>query len=238
MLLEAIAMLAIESRDLFEGISCASLIYGYANGGVANRHEDLFMAFGDTIADGISARSLEFNTQEFSNLIWSYATAGYQHDRLMRAIVQAATPRAPECDDQHIANIAWASAKLRIRDDDLLAAFETEALRRLRAIDNQALSNILLAYASIGYSAPEMFEELGAEISQRRDANPQEIANSIWALAIAPREQSQAQAVPQISASSTVPELRALCKERGLSGYSKAKKADLVEMLGNATPAH
>lgn len=30
----------------------------------------------------------------------------------------------------------------------------------------------------------------------------------------------------------TVPELKAMCKEQGLTGYSKLKEAELIELLG------
>ena len=127
-----------------------------------------------------------FNSQDLSNMLWSYAKLESSNLVLFKAAGDLIVVKhdLSEFWPQHFSNILWSYATAGQSHPKLFSKLGDNivAMRDLGQFKPQDLSNILWSYATTGKSHPLLFQKLAlVAISRCNKFNPQEIANSLWA---------------------------------------------------------
>ena len=65
----------------------------------------------------------KFNSQDFANTAWAFATVGQQDEQLFKALARMAERRLDKFSAQELANTAWAFAAVGQQDEQLFKAF-------------------------------------------------------------------------------------------------------------------
>ena len=128
----------------------------------------------------------DFKSQELTNTVWAFATAGVPAPTLFATVAKAAVPRLGDFTPQNLANTAWAFATAGVPAPTLFAAVANEAAPRLRDFTPQALANTAWAFATAGVPAPPLFAAVAkAAVPRLGDFTPQNLSNTAWAFATA-----------------------------------------------------
>jgi hypothetical protein len=146
----------------------------------------LSKAVGDSIV-GMNDLS-EFKPQDFSNIIWAYATAGESHPQLYKKLGNhiIAMKDLGQFKPQELSNLIWAFATAGESNPNLFSKIGDHivAMKDLSGFMPQALSNIIWAYATAGKSHPLLFQKLAlVAIARPKGFTSQGIANLLWAYA-------------------------------------------------------
>ena len=92
----------------------------------------------------------EFNSQDFANTVWAFATAGFKAPRLFDAIADASLPLLGEFSSQNLANMAWAFATADVKGPRLFDAITDVSFPRLGEFNAQNIANTAWALACAG----------------------------------------------------------------------------------------
>ncbi|KAG8465191.1 hypothetical protein KFE25_012554 [Diacronema lutheri] len=161
----------------------AGVPYGIARLGYVPAHETM-----RRVAAEAAPRLDEFNSQELSNTMLAFATAGVHVPDFFERVAQAAgsAERIRTFNEQELANTAWAFAKLNVSAPALFDAIAVEAEPRLRTFIAQGLANTAWAFATASVPADALFEGIAAEASDRvGEFKEQELSSLAWAFATA-----------------------------------------------------
>ena len=156
-----------------------------------------------------------FKSQELSNTAWSFATLGFGLNankgtdnalneymvlpsddptgdaQLMKAalgsIAQMAKQILHKFRSQELNNLAWSMARLNYKDDELLGGIAYQLSNKRRAVTLQDVGTTLWSMASLEYQNVEAYRGVAGRLSRDRtmQAKPQELSNTVWALATA-----------------------------------------------------
>merc|ERR1719265_3003816 len=99
--------------------------------------------------------------QEFSNIVWSFATLPKTSEMLFRRTAPRVVATARDLDSQHLANITWAYAKVSHRDDGLFHVLSREAMRGARQVNPLNLANFAWAFVSAGWHGEMSTRRIG-----------------------------------------------------------------------------
>jgi len=155
-----------------------------------------------------------FKTQELTNMLWAFATLGFgltmdselaeradytflstddlEGDiRLSRAaaaiMFEDVKSRIRKYRSQELNNLCWVTARMGITDDDLMGMMGIELGDPRRKVTSQDIGTTLWGMASSDFRSAEVYTAVAArwtpEMAAR--AKPQELSNSVWALASA-----------------------------------------------------
>mmetsp|Transcript_2361 Transcript_2361/g.3580 ORF Transcript_2361/g.3580 Transcript_2361/m.3580 type:complete len:174 (+) Transcript_2361:417-938(+) len=130
---------------------------------------------GGPIMEAISAVAApmmaEFDGQNISNLVWSFATMGVSDPPLMHAISFWAQQRIAAkrgfFGAQNLSNTAWSFASLIVLDLPLLAAIAGASLQKIDSWDVQELVNTAWAFSKLGVFHRPLFAALSASSLSR-----------------------------------------------------------------------
>jgi len=191
-LFQVIASVAVPLLSQFEPQGYANLAYACAIADVCPTFEQSSTLY-DLIADAIVAlKDLRpFKSQDFSNIVWTYATAKASHSRLFEKVADELIA----CHDlgsfgpQSLSNIVWAYATANVSHRGLFRKVaDMITCRHLRSFSPQALSNILWAFATAKVSRPGLFEKVADELVSHRDLesfDPESLSSIAWAFTTA-----------------------------------------------------
>ena len=161
----------------------------------------------------INVKDLE--PQHVSNIIWAAATLQLpdaELKRLLPSLCSRVPELAAEFIPQAIANMIWASATLKGRAPALLEVLPClmeEVPRVAKDLKTQEVSNILWAGAALREEHATLWLSViphlrQAAVAKLHKATPQEVANSVWALAwLDPSPQEASDALKRLSVVAT-----------------------------------
>jgi len=143
-----------------------------------------------TIGIATVSRGLHgFKPQELVNIVWAFATAGVNDDKLYAAVAdEALTQQLHGFKPQELTNMVWSFEKAGARNKELYIAVADEAVKqKLFGFKPQELSNILWVFARAGVHACKLFTAVAKEVMKQglHCFNPQDLANTVWAFATA-----------------------------------------------------
>jgi hypothetical protein len=147
---------------------------------------------GRTIMDILALEAMSklqhFNSQDLSNMLWSYAKLESSNSVIFKAAGDSIVGMKDLSSflPQHFSNILWSFATAGESHPKLFSKFGYHiiAMKDLSGFKPQELSNLLWAYATACKSHPLLFQKLAhAAISRRNDFKPQELSNLLWAYA-------------------------------------------------------
>jgi hypothetical protein len=155
-----------------------------------------------------------FKTQELTNMLWAFATLGFgltmdseladRADYTFLAtddlegdsglsqeaaaiMSEDVKTRIRKYRSQELNNLCWVTARMGLQDDELMGLMGEELSDPRRKVTSQDLGTTLWGMASSDFSSPGVYEAIVArwtpEMASR--AKPQELSNSVWALASA-----------------------------------------------------
>jgi very-short-patch-repair endonuclease len=135
-----------------------------------------------------ASKMARFSPQDFSTLVWAFATLDKRDDALF-AKVAAMVPHKLErepASTQALANIAWACARLSANCPDLLDAISRHALARVDEFKPFELTMLLWALARSERADAALFDAAAAALERNLERlPPQSISNAAWAYATA-----------------------------------------------------
>ena len=162
----------------------------------------------------IERKGQGFKTQELTNMLWALATLGFgltmdselaeradytflstedldSDTRLSREaagiILEDVKSRIRKYRSQELNNLCWVTARMGLQDHDLMGRLGQELSDLRRAVASQDLGTTLWGMASSDFNNPEVYVSVVSrwtpEMAAR--AKPQELSNSVWALASA-----------------------------------------------------
>ncbi|EJK44967.1 hypothetical protein THAOC_36452, partial [Thalassiosira oceanica] len=129
-----------------------------------------------------------FNSQNLSNTVWAFATAGESHPELFNKIGNhiAGLASLGSFNPQNLSITVWAYATARVFHSRLFEKLTTEAVAKKDHFDEQGVSNLLWACATVDYIDERLFSALAPMIGLKLDkCNEQELANIAWAYSVA-----------------------------------------------------
>ena len=197
-ILDKVANSSVLILSEFDARSLSNLIYSF---GLAEYKPNLIYLCGlvecapkvedgrtilDVLALAAMSKLHHFNSQDLSNMLWSYAKLESSNLVLFKAAGDLIVVKhdLSEFWPQHFSNILWSYATAGQSHPKLFSKLGDNivAMRDLGQFKPQDLSNILWSYATTGKSHPLLFQKLAlVAISRCNKFNPQEIANSLWA---------------------------------------------------------
>ncbi|GFR41421.1 hypothetical protein Agub_g2106 [Astrephomene gubernaculifera] len=149
----------------------------------------------DTLVQALAAECrrrqfVSFKPQDLSNTAWALAKMGYSDQDWYEAVVTAASaPGAMQgARPQEWANLWYALALVRHRPPD--SFLEATARDGLPCASPQECANLLWSLASLGLYDQRLVDALGERLGEllgekgREGAKKQNLANSLWALAV------------------------------------------------------
>lgn len=190
---------------IFRHIACASMpvlhnfdarclsnfVYAHAVANYVPTFED-GSSFFDIVAKETIPKLGEFNPQDFSNLLWSYATTEETNSALFEEVGDAIVALAglDEFESQGLSNTLWSYATLGQSHPSLFkkVAVHMDALNNLESFYPQALSNITWAYATAKEPYPQLFKKIAGHVVTQKyltEFKPQALSNIAWGFATA-----------------------------------------------------
>ena len=157
----------------------------------------------------------DLDPQHVSNIIWAAATLQLpdaELKRLLPSICSRVPELATEFTPQAIANMIWASATLKDRAQALLEVLPwllEQVPRVAKELKSQGVSNILWAGATLREEHSTLWHRVMPHLRQAAVAKlhtgaPQEVANSVWALALLdPSQQEASETLERLSVVAT-----------------------------------
>lgn len=162
----------------------------------------------------IKRQGYGFKTQEFTNLGWALATIGFGSSMDIQTaersdytvltsdeitgdskllqdtasiIIEDVKSRVWKYRSQELNNILWAHARMGLINDEALGMIAMELGKPRRAITSQDIGTSLWGMATSNLSNPEAYKAVVARWTpaMASRAKPQELSNSVWALATA-----------------------------------------------------
>ena len=126
----------------------------------------------------------QFNSQDVSNMVWSFAKAGVSHPRLFQQVGHLDNLRG--FTSQGLSNTVWAYARTSISHPTLFERVASEVIIRQPDFNSQEVANLLWAFACTGQLDIDLFTCLESKVIRLLDqCNAQEIANIAWSYAVA-----------------------------------------------------
>jgi tryptophan-rich sensory protein len=173
----------------FDARCLSNLIYSVCLADCAPEVKD-----GSTILDSLALEAISklqnFNCQELSNMLWSYAKMKSTNSVLFKAAGDSIVgmDNVGEFKPQELSNIAWAYATAGESHPLLYKKFADHivTMNDFRNFWPQALSNIMWSYATADEAHPKLFSKLGDHIVAMKDLStfkPQALSNIVWAYA-------------------------------------------------------
>jgi len=130
-----------------------------------------------------------FKPQELVNLVWAFATAGVNDDKLFTAVAdEALAQQLRGFKPQELTNMVWSFEKAGARNKKLYIAVANEAVKqKLYGFKPQELSNIIWVFARAGVRVCKLYTAVANEIMKQglHCFNSQDLANTVWAFATA-----------------------------------------------------
>ena len=184
-----IAMHAIPILYTFDARSLSNLINSFGHAEYVPKVED-----GRTILDILALEAMSklkhFNSQDLSNMLWSYAKMESSNSVLFKAAgdLIVVMNDLSEFKPQELSNIVWSYATARESHPQLCRKFADHivAMKDLGQFKPQVLSNIVWSYATARETHPKLFSKFADHIVALDDVGqfkPQELSNIIWAYA-------------------------------------------------------
>jgi hypothetical protein len=151
---------------------------------------------GCTIMDILALEAMsklhQFNSQDLSNMLWSYAKLESSNSVLFKTAGDSIVDMndLSEFWPQALSNIIWSFATAGKSHPKLFSKFGDHivAMDDLSGFKPQGLSNIIWAYAAAGESHPQLYNKLANQIVGMKDLRqflPQNFSNIIWSYATA-----------------------------------------------------
>lgn len=148
----------------------------------------------NTLMENIAERSIQsfrqFNAQDVSNLLWSFATLKVPSPLLFKVFGDTLSSQADlnKFSSQSLSNIVWAYGTTRTQHSDLFQKIGDfiVALDDLHSFKPQALSIIAWAFVKTNEEHPKLYKKIGDHISQLDNFssfNAQNLSNIVWAYA-------------------------------------------------------
>jgi hypothetical protein len=186
-----IAVHAIPILAEFDARHLSNLIYLFGLAEYVPKVED-----GRTILDVLALEAMSklhhFNSQDLSNMLWSYAKLESSNSLLFTAVGDSIMGMndLSEFWPQALSNIIWSYATAGEAHPRLYRKFADHivAMKDLGQFLPQHLSNIVWSYATSGESHPRLFKGFGDHIVAMKDLErfkPQDFSHIIWAFATA-----------------------------------------------------
>jgi hypothetical protein len=180
---------ADETLRHFDARCLANLAYAYALLGYDPKFDD-----GTTLFSNIAVQSswcLEgFEPQNFSNMLWAYATLKVPNPGLFQSLGDyiITKPDLNEFQPQELANMVWAYATTGMDHPHLFQKVGDciVASNKLRSFKPQELANIVWAYATLNRTHYALLGNIGDNIialDNLKSFNPQALSNTVWAYA-------------------------------------------------------
>ena len=145
----------------------------------------IYNSFSNAVLDQLNHGPKQFEAQDFSNLVWSYATLGMSHDDLFEKVAkEIVSCNLDSFKSQALSNILWAYATLGKHHPILFAEIANHITRNpLVDFAPQELSQTLWAYSKCGALDRKLFEKMATHISQLdlTKWKPQELSTVMWA---------------------------------------------------------
>ena len=158
----------MEKLDQWTPQGLANTVHGFAK---RKYRTSIF----DRVANQVVERPnlLQFDPQNLSNILWSFATIKYAHYQLFEKvgnhIVQL--PNLNQFNQQNLSNIVWSYAKTDIAHPQLFQSVGNHIvqLSNLNAFTSQSLSITVWAFAKRGYNHDALFEKVANHLLVRND---------------------------------------------------------------------
>jgi hypothetical protein len=129
-----------------------------------------------------------FNSQNLSNIKWSFATARESNPLLFKRVADhiLSLRDLNGFNSQDLSNIAWAYATAGESHPLLFQRLREVAIQRCGEFSSQQVANLLWAYAIIGQTDQRLFLSFAPAVkSKMSDCDSQNLANIGWAYAVA-----------------------------------------------------
>eukprot|EP00811_Abedinium_folium_P033209 NODE_6191_length_1696_cov_4.943913.p1 GENE.NODE_6191_length_1696_cov_4.943913~~NODE_6191_length_1696_cov_4.943913.p1 ORF type:complete len:422 (+),score=91.90 NODE_6191_length_1696_cov_4.943913:158-1423(+) len=141
------------------------------------------MARSSSMAEYVVARPHGFTARCAVTLAWSFATVRLVYPALYRSLAVVLLPLLPDANCQDLANAAWAfgSAESFEEQQPLFDGIAARAGTLLTIFKPQELVSLLWGFSTCGNFNPVLFTG-AAEVAQRMELTPQQLANLAWAL--------------------------------------------------------
>jgi len=119
---------------------------------------------------------------------WACATMRLREQSLFAHMAYLAAPELDQVKTFELSNMLWAYAKLELASVELLRSAVERLLRRREGeFTVQCLSTIAWSFATGRFNSPHLMSSIAKELKEHpSDMKPQEIANTLWALAKCP----------------------------------------------------
>ena len=169
--------------------SLSNLIYSFGLAEYIPKIEDGRTIF-DVLALEAMSKLKHFNSQNLSNMLWSYAKIKSSNSVLFKAVGDSIVGMndVGEFKPQELSIIIWAYATAGESHPKLFSKLgdHIASLDDLGEFKPQELSNIIWAYATAGEAHPKLFSKLGDHVVSINELNafkPQDFSNIVWAYA-------------------------------------------------------
>jgi hypothetical protein len=167
----------------FDARSLSNLFYSFGLAEFAPKDEDGCTLM-DAFADEAMSKFHHFNSQDLSNMLWSYAKLGTSNSVLFKAAGDLIVDMndLSGFNSQDISNIVWSYATAGESHPKLFSklGYHIVAMWDLSGFKPQGLSNIIWAFATAGESHPQLYKKLGNHIVAMKDFGqfkPQVLSN-------------------------------------------------------------
>jgi hypothetical protein len=197
-----IAMHAFPILYTFDARSLSNLINSFGHAEYTPKVKDGRTIF-DVLALEAMSKLTHFNSQDLSNMLWSYAKMessnsllwSYAKMESSNSLLFTAVGDSivgmndlSEFKPQELSNIIWAFATAGESHPKLFNKFGNHivAMKDLGQFKPQHLSNIIWSYATSRETHPQLFKIFGDHIAGMKDLRqfkPQDFSNIIWAYA-------------------------------------------------------
>ena len=140
------------------------------------------------VADAALLKIEEFDSQELSNLLWSYATLGFHHWKLFHGAADSIMNRdLGEFDSRELGNVVWSFGKADIIHPGLFKSLGDAFVKGdLQMIDPQILRDVVWGYAMAKELHPTLFRTIGdalVGLDDLRDLRPNVLSTLVWSFA-------------------------------------------------------
>lgn len=149
-----------------------------------------------TLAKEAIYKIASFNSQDLSNILWSFAAAiekgisATKYDDLFKVFANEIIHKIKYLNCQSISSIIWSFAVLNMRNEKMFDALTKEIMVKIKDFDPQGLSNIIWGFATLNIKYSNLINSLISEINNKiknnkiKNFNTQDIINTIWSFAV------------------------------------------------------
>jgi hypothetical protein len=196
-ILNNVAKASILILSKFDARHLSNLIYSFGLAECTPKVEDRHTIL-DAFADEAMSKLQHFNSQDLSNMLWSYAKLGSSNLVLFKSAGDLIVGKNDliEFKPQELSNIVWSYSTAGEAHKRLFSkvADHIVTMKDLKHFNSQDLSNMLWAYATAVQPHLMLFSKLGDHIVTMKDFSafmPQALSNIVWSYATAGEAHSQ-----------------------------------------------